>query len=56
MSKNKYSNFWIGDNFFDSDRFDEESTNSTDVMALASCKRAVKNFVNMVGSSRRVSH
>jgi len=48
MSKNKYSNFWIGDNFFDSDRFDEESTNSTDVMALASCKRAVKNFVNIV--------
>ena len=48
MSKNKYSNFWIGDNFFDSDRFDDENINKTDVMALASCKRAVKNFVNIV--------
>ena len=48
MTKNKYSNFWIGDNFFDSNRFDEESINTTDVMALASCKRAVSNFVNIV--------
>ncbi len=50
-NKNKYSNFWIDNDFFnpnDVDLQDDNSKKSSDLMALASYKRAVSNFVSIV--------
>ena len=50
-NKNKYSNFWIDNDFFnptDVEFEDGNSKKSSDLMALASYKRAVSNFVSIV--------
>jgi len=46
-----HSNYWIGDDLFkddDSDLIDEVGKKSSNLMALASYKRAIGNFVNIV--------
>ena len=49
---NKHSSYWIGKDLFkdddDVDVMDKVSTKSSNLMALASYKRAVGNFVNIV--------
>ncbi len=48
MKKNKYSNFWVGKHFLDTSKYGKDLPNNIDVIELASCKRAVSNFVNIV--------
>ena len=48
MKKNKYSNFWVGKHFLDTSKYSTETPDNIDVIELASCKRAVSNFVNIV--------
>jgi hypothetical protein len=48
---NKYSSYWIGSDLFDDDDdiiVDKHAKKSNDLMALASYKRAIGNFVNIV--------
>lgn len=47
---NKYSSYWIGSDLFDDDDtiIDVQHKKSNDLMALASYKRAIGNFVNIV--------
>ena len=47
---NKYSSYWIGSDLFDDDTtiVDSNEKKSSDLMALASYKRAIGNFVNIV--------
>jgi len=47
----QHSNYWIGNDLFkddDSDLIDKEEQKSSNLMALASYKRAIGNFVNIV--------
>lgn len=48
---NKHSSYWIGSDLFDDDTdvsVDSHSKKSNDLMALASYKKAIGNFVNIV--------
>ena len=47
---NKYSSYWIADDLFDSDDsiVDVQHKKSSNLMALASYKKAIGNFVNIV--------
>jgi hypothetical protein len=48
---NKYSSYWIGSDLFDDDDdiiVDKHAKKSNDLMALASYKRAIGNFVSIV--------